>query len=90
MQRTAARCAYMHMHMHMHAYAADGGALRVHERAELPAARVGSRGGDLQIGWLRATAQQVRWLYLSWLYLLWLYLLWLRATAQQAEHPGNL
>ena len=34
---------------------ADGGELRVHERAQPSAARVGARGADLQIGWLRAT-----------------------------------
>ena len=34
---------------------ADGGQLRVHERAQPAAARVGARGPDLQIGWLRAT-----------------------------------
>ena len=37
---------------------ADGGQLRVHERAEPPAVRVGARGRDLQIGWLRATPRQ--------------------------------
>ena len=37
---------------------ADGGALRVHERAAPSAAAVGARGGDLQIGWLKATARE--------------------------------
>ena len=36
----------------------DGGALRVHERAAPAAAPVGARGGDLQIGWLKATASE--------------------------------
>jgi len=39
--------------------AVDGGELRVHERLQPSAARVGARGPDLQIGWLRATATQV-------------------------------
>ena len=34
----------------------DGGALRVHERAAPSSSRVGARGADLQVGWLRATA----------------------------------
>jgi len=34
----------------------DGGHLRLHERAKAAAARVGSRGQDLQIGWLKATS----------------------------------
>jgi len=38
--------------------AVDGGELRVHERLQPSAARVGARGPDLQIGWLRATATQ--------------------------------
>jgi Rps23 Pro-64 3,4-dihydroxylase Tpa1-like proline 4-hydroxylase len=33
----------------------NGGELRVHERKAPSAARVGARGADLQIGWLRAT-----------------------------------
>lgn len=33
----------------------DGGALRVHERAAPSSSRVGARGADLQVGWLRAT-----------------------------------
>ena len=37
--------------------AADGGALRVHERAAPSCARVGARGADLQVGWLRASAR---------------------------------
>lgn len=35
--------------------ARDGGELRVHERANPASARVGARGADLQIGWLKAT-----------------------------------
>ena len=37
--------------------AADGGALRVHERAAPAGARVGARGRDLQIGWLKGGAR---------------------------------
>jgi len=33
----------------------DGGQLRLHERKEPAATPVGSRGADLQVGWLRAT-----------------------------------
>ena len=33
----------------------DGGELRLHERASPSVARVGSRGQDLQVGWLKAT-----------------------------------
>lgn len=36
----------------------DGGELRLHERANPSIARVGSRGQDLQVGWLKATAAQ--------------------------------
>jgi hypothetical protein len=36
----------------------DGGQLRVHERALPSMSPVGARKGDLQIGWLRATATQ--------------------------------
>jgi hypothetical protein len=36
----------------------DGGELRVHERAAPSESRVGARGKDLQIGWLRATPTQ--------------------------------
>ena len=36
----------------------DGGELRLHERANPSIARVGSRGQDLQVGWLKATATQ--------------------------------
>lgn len=33
----------------------DGGELRVHERQQPAASRVGARGADLQIGWLKAS-----------------------------------
>jgi hypothetical protein len=36
----------------------DGGQLQVHERAAAAVSPVGSRGSDLQIGWLKATATQ--------------------------------
>ena len=36
----------------------DGGELRLHERANPSIVRVGSRGQDLQVGWLKATATQ--------------------------------
>jgi len=38
--------------------AEDGGELRVHDRAQESISRVGARGPDLQIGWLRATADK--------------------------------
>eukprot|EP00566_Odontella_aurita_P013157 CAMPEP_0113562782 /NCGR_PEP_ID=MMETSP0015_2-20120614/20711_1 /TAXON_ID=2838 /ORGANISM="Odontella" /LENGTH=458 /DNA_ID=CAMNT_0000464703 /DNA_START=36 /DNA_END=1410 /DNA_ORIENTATION=- /assembly_acc=CAM_ASM_000160 len=38
--------------------AEDGGQLRLHERAEPSAAQVGARGPDLQVGWLRAMANE--------------------------------
>ena len=36
----------------------DGGQLQVHERAAAAVSPVGARGGDLQVGWLKATATQ--------------------------------
>jgi len=36
----------------------DGGELRLHERANPSIVRVGSRGQDLQVGWLKSTATQ--------------------------------
>ena len=37
-------------------HSSDGGELRVHERAAPSVSPVGAHGGDLQVGWLRATA----------------------------------
>mmetsp|Transcript_29989 Transcript_29989/g.39253 ORF Transcript_29989/g.39253 Transcript_29989/m.39253 type:complete len:211 (+) Transcript_29989:110-742(+) len=36
----------------------DGGHLRLHERAEPSVSYVGARGGDLQVGWLKANSLQ--------------------------------